>query len=133
MGCGGDGRDAACGAGDGGGCGVRIGVLALWSIIAFAGTAYAGYKVFPPLEGWFCSGWIFESCTIKRIDALSESEDGQKFEFADHFDSVDEYNPTLQRCWLKNSSGYRAFEKSTDGAWNHLGVPRDVTFKCENQ
>ncbi len=91
----------------------------------------AEYAVTSKLEGWFCSGFVFESCTLRDIDAISNEEGGQLFEFVSSLDSVSDYNELQGRCWLKNSPGHHAYKKLPDDKWEHLGVPDDFTFKCK--
>jgi len=95
-------------------------------------SANAEFVVASEIEGWFCSGFIVEKCSLKSIDAFSESKDGQLFEFAKSFKRVDEYNSRLSRCWLNNErAGYHAFASAPNGRWEYLGKPDSVTFKCD--
>ena len=109
------------------------GLAALLVLIVICTAGVADYSVTSELEGWFCKGFIFKSCSIEVIDALSDEEGGQLFDFVDSIDQVTEYSESQGRCWLNNSPGYFAYRRLSDESWELIGVPDDVTFKCERQ
>ena len=101
--------------------------------VLFGDAAVAEYAVTSKLEGWFCTGFVFEMCSLETIDAISDEEGGQLFEFVGSLDSVSDFNELQGRCWLNNSPGYHAYRRLPAEEWELIGVPDNFTFKCERE
>ncbi len=96
-------------------------------------VANAEYIVTSKVEGYFCSGWVFEFCKFEDIEAFSDSKNGELFEFSSSFEKVDDYSSKQNRCWLNNKrfGAYHAYSRVAGGQWDYLGKPDSITFKCE--
>ena len=113
---------------------MKVANFATFLVLILIGSAgVAEYSVTSELEGWFCKGFIFKSCSIEVIDALSDEEGGQLFDFVNSLDSVSEFSESQGRCWLNNSPGYFAYRRLSDEEWELIGVPDNFTFRCERE
>jgi hypothetical protein len=75
--------------------------------------AVADYHVTGKIEGSVCSGFVIQSCSFKRVDAVKDSDGIMRY-LTESFKSVTEYNKSKGRCWIKT--------KNTGGGFVSLGI-----------
>lgn len=113
---------------------VATAFASLGFVLVASGSAQAGYHRTGPVSGTVCSGFIIQSCAIRRIDAVRNT-DGSLYTFKAYFDSVDEYHSQNGGlCHVKVGRFQRqAFlEQQPDGSYEEIH-PDYVTFHCRKE
>lgn len=104
--------------------------------------AYSDYIKSGPATGMECSSYVvFDSCKIRRIDAVS-GEDNQLHELIDRYSEVTEYNERNGMCHIRIANSWFAktvqrvrnqaltfYEKQADGRYEKVDV-ENVSFPC---
>ncbi len=109
-------------------------LLLICMCVVFASSpASADYFRAGPAKATFCKGFVFKSCSTKRVDAFTQ--DGQLQTMPVQFVSVDSYKNG--RCTVK-ASGIDGFFKHIPGrprgeaeSYTALGVAKYITFECD--
>lgn len=117
---------------------VALAVLA----VSVPSAAWPEYCATGPIRGNICSGFVIESCSFVRVDAV-EGDNGQLYTVRDCYESVSEYKEGDGRCWIRTkSSGAglwswmtnaavqpKFFHKNDRGEYEELDVEY-LVFEC---
>jgi len=84
----------------------------------------ADYVAIGNITGMVCSGMIFKSCPITRVDAV-KGKDGKLYSLARRYEKVSEFNG--RRCWIELKSGANS-RYGGAGLWNYISNMFGETF-----
>jgi hypothetical protein len=75
-------------------------------IVALLGSAqhcHAAYVATGEIRGNDCSGFIIQVCEVRVVEAV-QGDDGRLYTLRREFATVDEYNESKRKCWIKTKS-----------------------------
>ncbi|MGH1472742.1 MAG: hypothetical protein ACRBCS_16315 [Cellvibrionaceae bacterium] len=119
--------------------------LLIFAFLFFSTGAIADYCAVGKIEANECSGFIIESCSLIKVDAVRDDE-GNLFHPKKCYESVTEYNSSNERCWINTKSkgggiiswGINAavqpkfLHKNSKGEYEEIDADY-ITFKCSKK
>ncbi|MEO1860671.1 MAG: hypothetical protein ABGZ19_12295 [Verrucomicrobiales bacterium] len=114
-----------------------------FSFILFNTAALADFCATSKIEANVCSGFVIESCSHVKVDAIKNSE-GKLFNISKCYKDVSEYSKSKGRCWINTKSkGYGLISwgidamtqpnfahKNKDGKYESIDAEY-ITFMCK--
>lgn len=118
--------------------------LFLLAVMGVHSVCLAQFCATGSIEGNVCKGFVFESCSLKKITAVKEGD--QIYEIKRCYSDVTEYDKSKQRCIIKVGSSMLGviawgidastlpifLYKNKEGAFVEV-EPDYLTFPCEHK